>query len=50
LEHLHEKRPKYDKSIRPRVFSKGDFLLVYDQDKDELGARKLNPYGMVHIS
>jgi len=43
LEHIHEKHPKYENSIHPRVFSKGDFLLVYDQDKDDLGVRKFNP-------
>jgi hypothetical protein len=34
---------KYDKSIHPRVFSEGDLVLVYDHDKDTLGACKFNP-------
>jgi hypothetical protein len=27
----------------PRVFSEGDLVLVYDQDKDPLGAGKFKP-------
>ena len=34
-------KPQYDQSVRPRNFSKGDLVLVYDQDKDILGAGKL---------
>jgi hypothetical protein len=30
-------------SVRPRVFSKGDLVLVYDQDKDPLGAGNFKP-------
>jgi hypothetical protein len=29
--------------FHPRVFSEGDLVLVYDQDKDALGAGKFNP-------
>jgi hypothetical protein len=36
-------KSQYDKSFHPRVFFKGDLVLVYDQDKDALGGRKLNP-------
>eukprot|EP00253_Pinus_taeda_P027731 PITA_27731 len=41
----HKKRVKthYDKAVRPRVFSEGDLVLVYDQDKDTLGAGKFKP-------
>eukprot|EP00253_Pinus_taeda_P025324 PITA_25324 len=42
INEAHKKRIKtqYDKAIRPRVFSEGDLVLVYDQDKDSLGAGK----------
>ena len=58
LEHLDEQRrdatavneaykkrvkTQYDKSVRPRVFSEGDLVLVYDQDKDTLVAGKFKP-------
>eukprot|EP00253_Pinus_taeda_P036115 PITA_36115 len=38
----HKKRVKtqYDKVVRPRNFSEDDLVLVYDQDKDALGAGK----------
>jgi len=37
---LHKKRINalYDQSVRPRNFPEGDLVLVYDQDKDILGA------------
>jgi len=43
INEAHKKRVKaqYDKVVRPRVFSKGDLVLVYDKDKDTLGAGKL---------
>jgi hypothetical protein len=34
---------QYDRSVHPRVFSEGDLVLVYDQDKDPLGAGKFKP-------
>ena len=34
---------RYDRFIRPQIFSKGDLVLVYDQDKDPLGAGKFKP-------
>ena len=34
---------QYDKSIHPRVFSEGDFVLLWDQPKEPLGAGKFNP-------
>eukprot|EP00253_Pinus_taeda_P028203 PITA_28203 len=45
MNEAHKKRVKtqYDKSVRPRVFSEGDLVLVYDQDKDALGAGKFKP-------
>jgi hypothetical protein len=41
----HKQRVKfqYDRSICPRIFSEGDLVLVYDQDKDPLGADKFKP-------
>lgn len=38
----HNKRVKsqYDKFVRPQVFSEGDFVLLYDQDKEPLGLGK----------
>jgi hypothetical protein len=41
--HKHKVKCRYDRSVHPRVFSEGDFVLVYDQDKDPLGARKFKP-------
>jgi hypothetical protein len=42
---VHKKcvKSQYDKSIHPRVFSEGDLVLVYDQDKEPLGVGKFNP-------
>jgi hypothetical protein len=34
---------QYDRSICPHIFSKGNLVLVYDQDKDPLGASKFKP-------
>lgn len=41
----HKKRVniQYVKVVHPRVFSKGDLVLVYDQDKDTTGAGKFKP-------
>eukprot|EP00253_Pinus_taeda_P002761 PITA_02761 len=42
IKETHKKRVKtqYDKVVCLRVFSEGDLVLVYDQDKDALGADK----------
>lgn len=42
INEAHKKRVKtqYDKTIRPRIFCEGDLVLVYEQDKDALGAGK----------
>lgn len=45
---------QYDKSVKPRVFSEGDLVLVYDQKNDTLGVGKfvsmwLGPYIVKHI-
>lgn len=50
----HKKRIKtrYDRNVKPRTFSEGDLVLVYDQDKDALGAGKFEPlwYGPYIVS
>jgi hypothetical protein len=33
-------KAKYDKHVKPCVFSEGDLVLLYEQDRDMLGARK----------
>ena len=50
----HKKRIKtrYDRKVKPCTFSEGDLVLVYDQDKDALGAGKFEPlwYGPYIVS
>jgi hypothetical protein len=41
--HKHKVKCQYDRSVRPWIFSEGDLVLVYDQDKDPLGAGKFKP-------
>jgi hypothetical protein len=41
--HKHKVKYQYDRSVHPRVFSEGDLVLVYNQDKDPLGAGKFKP-------
>jgi hypothetical protein len=36
-------KSQYDKTVRPRVFSEGDLVLLYDQDRENLGAGKFEP-------
>jgi hypothetical protein len=33
-------KSQYDKHVKPRVFSEGDLVLLYEQDRDLLGAEK----------
>jgi hypothetical protein len=33
-------KAQYDKHVRPRIFSEGDLVLLYEQDQDMLGAGK----------
>ena len=52
--HKHCVKIKYNKYVRPRVFSKGDLVLVYDQANDALGAGKFvtmwhGPYIVKHV-
>lgn len=39
---IHKKRVKahFDQNVNPRLYSKGDLALVYDQENDNLGASK----------
>ena len=39
----HHIKVQYDKSVRPRRFSEGDMLLLWDQAKEPLGAGNFNP-------
>jgi hypothetical protein len=41
--HIHKVKCRYDRSIHPQLFSEGNLVLVYDQDKDPLGAGKFKP-------
>ena len=41
--HKHKVECQYDRSVHPRIFSESDLVLVYDQDKDPLGAGKFKP-------
>ena len=40
--HKQRVKSQYDKYVKPRVFSKTDLVLVYDQDKETLGVKKFN--------
>eukprot|EP00253_Pinus_taeda_P017132 PITA_17132 len=44
----HKKRIKaqFDKNVKPRVFSEGDLVLLYDQESDKLGAGKFKSLWM----
>jgi hypothetical protein len=41
--HKHKVKFQYDMFVCPWIFSKGDLVLVYDQDKDPLGVGKFKP-------
>jgi hypothetical protein len=43
--HKHKVKFQYDRFVRPRIFTEGDLVLVYDQDKDPLGVGNSNPCG-----
>jgi hypothetical protein len=36
-------KAQYDKHVKPRIFSEGDLVLLYEQDRDLLGAGKFEP-------
>ena len=39
----HRVKVQYDKSVRPRRFSEGGLVLLWDQPKEPLGEVKFNP-------
>ena len=39
----HHVKVQYDKFVRPRRFSEGYLVLLWDQDKEPLGEGKVNP-------
>jgi hypothetical protein len=41
--HKQKFKCQYDRSVHPQIFSEGDLVLVYDQDKDPRGAGKFKP-------
>ena len=50
--HKNRVKTQYDKSFKPRVFSEGKLVLLWDQDKEPLGAGKfkamwLGPVGLI---
>jgi hypothetical protein len=47
-------KAQYDKHVKPHVFSEGDLVLLYEQDRDFLGAGKFEamwrgPYIVKHV-
>jgi hypothetical protein len=43
--HKHKVKCQYDRYVCPHIFSEGDLVLVYDQDKDPWGQENSNPCG-----
>ena len=41
--HKNRVKNQYDKSVKPRSFSEGELVLLWDQDKEPLGAGKFRP-------
>ena len=35
--HKNRVKAQYDKSVKPRIFSEGELVLLWDQDKEPLG-------------
>eukprot|EP00253_Pinus_taeda_P020961 PITA_20961 len=44
--HKKHVKAQFDKNVKPRVFSEGDLVLLYDQDSHKLGAGKFEPLWM----
>ena len=38
--HKNRVKSQYDKTVKPRVFSEGELVLLWDQDKEPLGEEK----------
>eukprot|EP00253_Pinus_taeda_P008901 PITA_08901 len=52
--HKKQVKAQFDKNVKPRVFSEGDLVLLYDQEFDKLGAGKfqslwMGPYIVKHV-
>ena len=52
--HKNRVKNQYDKSIKPRIFSEGELVFLWDQEKEPLGAGKfksmwLGPYIMSKV-
>ena len=52
--HKNRVKNQYNKSVKPRNFSEGELVLLWDQDKEPLGAGKfrsmwLGPYVMSKV-
>ena len=45
---VHKKKIKvqYDRNIKPRIFSEGDLVFLYDKEADKLGVGKFEPMWM----
>ena len=45
---VHKKRinAQYDRNFKPRIFSEGNLVLLYDQEANKLGAGKFKPMWM----
>ena len=41
--HKRRVNAQFDRTVKPRTFSEGDLVLVYDQDNDELEKGKFEP-------
>eukprot|EP00253_Pinus_taeda_P031253 PITA_31253 len=51
--HKKQVKAQFDKNVKPRVFSEGDLVLLYDQESNKLGAGKFKslwmyPYILKH--
>lgn len=40
--HKKQIKEQYDRNVKPRIFSKGDLVLLYGQEADKLGAGKFD--------
>ena len=52
--HKNRVKTQYDKSVKPMIFCEGELVLLWDQDKEPLGAGKfkamwLRPYVMSKV-
>ena len=52
--HKNRVKIQYNKSVKPRIFSEGELVLLWDQDKEPLGVGKfssmwLGPYVMSKV-